>query len=216
VPPVAPGILDAEVTMNTSGNFLKALTLASLFAFAAPACSSEVGQTGAGGGGSGGGGSSASGSSASSSGGSSSSGFGGDNCTQGDNMTSPALAGGLEQGSDGAQVRILWDPGTGRGAELPSSYFDTVTVEGPDAAAVSQVKLTKEREITVTFVDLAPILAAQSSLSFSLVFPDRREFIMCSHPGMADRYLLDVTLTFDQNGAIAGSELKQHIQLGDI
>ena len=145
------------------------------------------------------------------------SGTGGDTCTQGTNMTSPALAGGLEQSGSGAMsVRILWARGSGRGAELPATYFDRITIEGNDAAAVSQTAHTQEREITLTFANLTASLSGKSTLKFSLVFPDRTEFILCGHPGMPDRYLLDVSLSFDADKQISGSTLLQRIELGDI
>lgn len=140
----------------------------------------------------------------------------GDTCTGGDNMTNPRIEGMVTQGSVGAEVLIVWDAGTGPGATLPASYFDAPKIEGPDAAAIAQAQHSGPQEITITFSDLAKTLANQSTIAFTLVFPDRRDFSGCSHPGMDDRYLLDVTLTFDQSGQIMDSKLEQKVVLGDI
>lgn len=197
-------------------SLVRAFTFMLLAVSAAQGCESSIENGSTGASGTSGSSTGASSTGASSSSASSTSGGTEDSCTGGDNMTDPRIEGGVEQGSIGAEIRILWDLGTGHGAELPSSYFDIITIEGSDAAAVAQAKHTAPMEITVTFADLAASLAIQSSLSFTLVFPDRREHIACSHPGMPDRYLLDVTLTFDQNSQIESSELTQHVQLGDI
>jgi len=142
-----------------------------------------------------------------------------DTCTGGRNMTSPRIEAGLETTEDGPLVRIVWDPGTGRGADLPDAYFDAVLVEPTMPASsdfVASAELTATREITVVFSDLDAALTSSSRVGFTLWFPDRAAFIDCSHPGMPDRYLLNVVLTFDADGSISNSELSEDIRLGDV
>ncbi len=58
------------------------------------------------------------------------------------------------------------------------------------------------KPIKLTFTDLPSYLQQQNSLHLKLLFPDRREFIACRHPGMNDRYFLDVTLTFTEESTL--------------
>jgi hypothetical protein len=147
-----------------------------------------------------------------------------DTCNDGVNMTNPRLVNGLEQAGGRYQVRITWDAGTGRGAELPDEYFANVYLGGSSGAPVEQTELiasvaqTGPRELTVVFqqaVD-ADYLREHASISFRLFFPDRRGFIECRHPGSADRYVLDVLLTLDGSGVLQAAQLTEDVMLGPI
>jgi hypothetical protein len=142
-----------------------------------------------------------------------------DTCTEGDNMGNPKVEDGFDPTLAAPALRITWSAGTGNGTDLSPEYFDQVAVALETDVAVrdliSSLARPAPREIVVTFAALDTFLASQSELDFTLEFPDREEFIMCSHPGMADRYLLDVSVTLD-SGAVVSSELSQRVQLGAI
>ena len=142
-------------------------------------------------------------------------GAGRDTCTQGENMTDPRLVAGLEGTEGEARIRITWDQGTGVGAQLPPAYFQAVGLSTP-SEYVSSVALTAEREITVEFDDLTELLVAGKPLELSLIFPDRRAFIACSHAGMDDRYYLNITLQFSSEGALEQVKFEQGIHYGPI
>ena len=142
-----------------------------------------------------------------------------DTCTEGDNMGSPMVADGFDPTVAAPALRLTWSAGSGSGTDLPPEYFDQVAVALETDAAVrdliSSLERPAPREIVVNFASLDTFLASQSELSFTLEFPDREEFIDCSHAGMADRYLLEVSVTLD-SGAVVNSELSQRVQLGAI
>ena len=139
----------------------------------------------------------------------------GESCMPGDNMTAPRLVAGLEEMDAGLQIRITWDAGTEQGAQLPAAYFQAVALNEP-SEIVRSVALTAEREITVEFNDLTSYLQAQNTLELILVFPDRREFIPCAHPGMDDIYFLKISLRFASDGSIGDAQFEQGAWLGPI
>ena len=145
---------------------------------------------------------------------------GDDTCTSGENMTNPRVTGEPDALSAAPELRIAWDAGSGRGNELPPSYFDAVSVAPEtDAAVVDSIAAVEhptERELAVRFHELSTFAGQAAGLGFTLQFPDRRGFIDCTHPGMEDRYLLDVQLTFDAAGKVTSSQLTERVQLGDI
>jgi len=135
-------------------------------------------------------------------------------------MTDPRIGGPFDTLTAAPGLLIVWDIGTERGAELPDSYFTAVTVayETDDAIEVliDSVVYTNQREITVTFFDLTTHLASNTLLDFTLVFPDRNAYIDCTHPGSADRYLLDASLVFDASANLISSAFTERKQLGPI
>ena len=139
-----------------------------------------------------------------------------DSCTVGDNMIDPHMDGEFDGDANTPSLTIVWDNGTGAGRYLPSSYFDAVQV-GQDAqtALVTSASYVAERSIIVNSIELSTHLQTHDTISFSLAFPDREEFIGCTHPGMKDIYLLDVHMTFD-GAALTTLELEEKILLGDI
>lgn len=143
-----------------------------------------------------------------------------DTCTGGSNMSNPRLVDGLEPAAGGSLLRITWEPGTDQGAQLSSDYFAAAHVSSDTASEVqsliSNVSLTEDRQLTVRFRNLGPYLVEHDTLEFSLAFPDRRDFISCSHPGMADVYLLRVRLQFDAQKQLQGSSLTEDVSPGDI
>lgn len=144
-----------------------------------------------------------------------------DSCSSGGNMTDPRLVAGLEAAPGGSTLRITWDPGTGQGAGLSSDYFSQVRVsdETPEEvrALIPSVTLTGERELTVRLRTLGAYLEEHGNvLDFSLAFPDRRDFISCSHSGMDDEYQLKVHLQFDAQKQLERAELAEHMSSGKL
>jgi hypothetical protein len=141
-------------------------------------------------------------------------------CTTGSNMTDPRLVAGLEPSAGGSLIRITWDPGTDFGASLSSDYFSAAQLsrETPSEVQplVSNVSLMEERQLTVRFRNLGPYLATHRTLEFVLEFPDRRQFISCTHAGMDDVYLLRVRLEFDEHGQLQNTVMTEDVSLGDI
>jgi hypothetical protein len=113
---------------------------------------------------------------------------------------------------------IIWDVGTGRGAELPDSYFEQVQLvaDGQDAPPITSVEYAGGRELAVTFGNLESYLSSRDTLSFVLEFPDRLGYINCGHPGMMDRYQLRVTLTFTSNNDFVSGQFEQIKNLGAL
>jgi len=144
-----------------------------------------------------------------------------DSCSPGDNMGNPRVADGFDPADLEPELRVVWDRGSGRGAELPDQYFAGVELSaatGPEVRAVVQsVEHSAAREITVRLDgrSLSTLIQRQDQFVISLEFPDRRTVIDCSHPGMADRYFLDVLLVFE-SGALSRSQATQRKQLGAI
>jgi hypothetical protein len=152
---------------------------------------------------------------------------GADTCGGGDNMSSPAVT--LEQDPQGNFLRLRWDRGTGRGAELPPAYFAGVTLADPsrfDSGTVAaSVHASQDREIMVRLAALDTLWAgadggapsgAPVTMTVQLEFPDRKQFIDCSHPGMTDIYWLRMVLTFAPPGVLQSKTLSQGVSLGAI
>lgn len=131
-----------------------------------------------------------------------------DTCNDGDTFQELHIVNGLETIDGKGAVRIGWGLGAGRARELPPDYFAAVTVTEGAATAT----LTGQHEITVVLDDLE--VPPPSPVSFSLAFPDRRDYIDCIHPASPDTYLLHVDLHFDAAGALTHAELTEDFQPG--
>lgn len=141
-----------------------------------------------------------------------------DSCTAGDNMTDPRVAAGFDPQANEPELRVLWEAGTGRGAELPDRYFDNVRFFTEAGMGIVQsVVHSAPRELTVRFDGdgLAAFLETHTELKITLEFGDRTTVLDCTHPGMADAYYLDVFLVID-GGTLASSRTNQRTQLGAI
>ena len=139
---------------------------------------------------------------------------GGDTCSGGSNMENVRVTLGTNTAS-ATELTITWDRGTGPGAGLPDTYFEQVTVVG--GASKGTATFSPERTLAVTYAGAPePADGGDSMLRIILQFPDRRTAIECSHPGMADRYYLTVTLTFDSSGALRESTAVESVSLGNI
>lgn len=129
-------------------------------------------------------------------------------------MSAVRLVGDPADGADAATtvIHIAWDAGTDRGAGLPATYFEKVTLQ--PKSIVKKTEPAGEREMIVT-LDGARSAHAGKTETFSLEFEDRREFISCAHGGMADKYFLSVTVTFSADGSTATATFEQKVALGD-
>lgn len=131
-------------------------------------------------------------------------------------MTNPHLAGGIERDARGRFARVMWEPGTGRGAELSRDYFASVRVDTAvdDAGVIAEsASLVGEREIRIELAD-AP--SANAVIRFRLLFDDRRRHLDCRHPGMDDVYALSVTIALGPSGEVTSSDLQERVGLGAL
>lgn len=133
-----------------------------------------------------------------------------DTCNDGETFRDLRLLGGIEVLDGQDVVRIGWSPGSGRGDDLPEGYFAAVEVQGADSAM-----LTGENEITVVLDSLEQPVPS-STMSFSLVFPDRRDHIECVHPGAPDTYYILVDLHFGPSGELTHADLIEDFRPGPI
>ena len=84
-------------------------------------------------------------------------------------------------------------------------------------ASEGSASFTPGRTIEVTLsASPEPADGGESLLRFVLLFPDRRAAIACRHPGMADEYVLTVTLTFDASGSLKSSTAEESVSLGNF
>jgi hypothetical protein len=140
-----------------------------------------------------------------------------DTCTGGDNMSNPRINEGVDLTVQRPELRLTWERGTGVGATLPDSYFDWVSVSKMDGngEVIQSVKHSAPREI---LIELAPAtlirhLEKSSELNLTLLFPDRRLAIPCTHPASADMYIVNITLEV-QEGVLWRATVEQSVYLG--
>jgi hypothetical protein len=143
-----------------------------------------------------------------------------DTCSGGKNMSNVRLEGPPESVRDGTRIRIAWDGGSGPGATLPPAYFERAQVDkttaNPDATLpVAEITRDGERQLAILLRDPLDRLKGRTT-TFVLTFPDRAEFISCTHPGMKDVYLLTVSFAVNGEGAIENAKLEEGYNPGDI
>lgn len=141
-----------------------------------------------------------------------------DTCNRGDAFSEPRLVDGVERGLDSSFVRITWDVGTRVGAELGDDYFAAVTVgEGSDegGCVVEAARYEAPRTLIVDLCDRT-VAAEGETWTFSLMFPDRRDFVECTHPGQSDQTALAVALTFDSSGALVSTDFDEQLIAGAL
>lgn len=136
-------------------------------------------------------------------------------CLPGNAMTNPRVLGKVQPSLAGARLRIGWDAGTGRGAELPRAYFTSGKVAtskrsvGPDGPTVEErVESDADRELTVLV--RGTLAELQGKLRFEIVFPDRKQFIACERSeGSVDKYGLAVDVELDNQGTVTKSSIAE-------
>jgi hypothetical protein len=142
-----------------------------------------------------------------------------DTCTGGDNMSNPQIAEGFDLSAPIPELHLTWERGTGKGAALPDSYFDSVRPSfiGVNREVIQSVQHIAPREILIRLAreGLIRNLERSSELELTLEFPDRRKVIDCTHPASADTYIVSITLEFHE-GMLAQTTIEQSVWLGDF
>ncbi len=134
-----------------------------------------------------------------------------DDCGGGDNMSDLHL----RHDSVASSITIGWSIGTGRGAELPPAYFAAGALSprtDPQMAAnIEELRIFPADGGGGTII----AVGVDSPVPGRLVidFPDRRDFINCTHPGMDDVWWLQVDVTI---GVDVEATFTQGVDLGDI
>lgn len=146
-------------------------------------------------------------------------GFGPDTCSGGVNMTDPTLSMPFDPEGQPTDLVFEWQEGTDNGALLPPEYFEQVAIDPFTdqevvAALVQELGAIDDRQIRVRFGDLTDYRALNDGLTLVLLFPDRRDFIECTHPGMEDRYLLTIDVDWSVDPATV--ELTETVEYGAI
>ena len=94
--------------------------------------------------------------------------------------------------------------------ELPGESALEVS---PPVIAVSAPVLG---ELMVRLRDLDGWLSSgETTLTFSVAFPDRRHFTDCEHAGMDDVYYLNVVVRFASDGTVSETSFSEALLLGD-
>jgi hypothetical protein len=128
-------------------------------------------------------------------------------------MTDPRLVGAPVEKASTTEIRLAWDQGGGKAADLPASYYEKPKLE--DGSIVVDTAPVGEREMIITLSG-APSTHAGKTEKFELLFPDRRKFVTCGHVGMDDVYRVIVTVTFSADATSASATFEEDIDLGDI
>lgn len=134
-------------------------------------------------------------------------------------MTNPRIVGRPQAMLAGAQLRIGWDVGTGRGAELPRAYFAAGKVKsagrdiGPDGPEIEEtIEATGDREIVITLRSSPDSI--RGALRFEIEFPDRKSYVSCTRGESIDQYGLKVDAEIGPDGSVAKSTLTE-IRIGE-
>ena len=152
-------------------------------------------------------------------------------CFGGSNMTNPRLVGTPDFSSEAPQLTITWDKGTGKGAELPDSYFAAVKGTGgvtigyrPNLKWVEFVEKVEfdgvTKTITISFTSLDTLFqnpdpSNREALPVSLVFPNRVEALDCSVGGVGwynEWYVLNIDLLLNsETKELRDIEIKEEL-----
>ena len=101
----------------------------------------------------------------------------------------------------------------GADAELSNEAGESALEVSPPVIAVSAPVLG---ELMVRLRDLDGWLASgETTLTFSVAFPDRRHFTDCEHAGMDDVYYLNVVVRFASDGTVSETSFSEALLLGD-
>jgi hypothetical protein len=143
-----------------------------------------------------------------------------DSCTGGTTMSNARVEGDFDATAAMPELHVRWNAGTGPAADLPASYFDRLELaddtETEVKGVIESVSHSSERELIVKFRSLSEILQATSELALKLQLPDRNTAIDCEHPGMADRYLITLTLAFDDQSQLTDLSYSEQLVAGAI
>jgi hypothetical protein len=142
-----------------------------------------------------------------------------DTCSGGDNMSDPRISEGVDLTAQNPELHLTWERGTGIGATLPDSYFDSVrpTDTAVNREVVQSVRHIAARELLIQLArdGLTKHLENGSEIELILAFPDRRSAIECTHPGSIDAYFVNITLEVHE-GVLSRATVEQSVHLGDF
>jgi hypothetical protein len=127
-------------------------------------------------------------------------------------FANPTTARGPAAAASGASIVVRWSPSSDD--VLPPSYYQHVVDFNQDLGQVPEkeakaivlaVQPTGVRELTlgVDPARLDAFLRTHKDLNLWLRFNDTRGAVKCSHPGMFDTYIVELTLSFDASGQVA-------------
>lgn len=113
------------------------------------------------------------------------------------------------------RVVVRWAPTSGD--PLPDRYYEPMIFSAaPDAGRlpVSAITRTAPRELTLEMSNLGSYLRAVSTtVVVRMRFNDTRAYVSCTHPGMSDAYVVDLTLVFDANTQTATARFSEVLLL---
>ena len=128
-------------------------------------------------------------------------------------MPNARIVGRPQAVAAGSQLRIAWDAGTERGAELPRAYFAAARVSsdrdvGPDGPPIDEaVTVTADREIVVTL--RTNVDSLRGTVRFTLELPDRSQYVTCTKGSSPERYGLRVEAELGSGGAVTKATLTE-------
>jgi len=132
-------------------------------------------------------------------------------------MSNPRINEGVDLTGQSPELHLTWERGTGIGATLPDSYFDSVRPSEMDVSheVIQSIQHIAPRDILIQLAreELIRSLEKSSQLKLTLWFPDRRSAIPCTHPGTVDTYIVNITLEV-QAGVLASATVQQSVYLG--
>jgi len=139
-----------------------------------------------------------------------------DNCPMSP-FTNGAVVGSLTESSAGPSFLVKWQPPPAGAWEPPMNYYEAPRLVASPASLVRGARLEAPYALRVELAPLGSYLATSKRLSLSLEFPDTRSYAACQHPGMRDRYFVEVVLELDASGALAKSSVSpMKVDLGSI
>lgn len=132
-------------------------------------------------------------------------------------MSNPQIRDGFDLTAPTPELHLTWERGTGKGADLPDSYFDWVhpSLLGSAREVIQSVKHIAPREIVIQLAreELLRNLERSRQLELVLEFPDRRIAIDCTHPASADAYIVSIKLEFHEQ-MLLHTKVEQSVYLG--
>ena len=119
-------------------------------------------------------------------------------------FTQPSIPGGVQVSPPGdTYATVVWAPAPDD--VLPDAYY--ARMEATDwEQGIEAVDVVAARELKVTLSStLASTLATSKTKQIDLELPDNYGYAECSHPGMQDRYFVDLVLTFASASQLTGA-----------
>ena len=99
---------------------------------------------------------------------------------------------------------VLFDLSISTNSSLPTEYFEAGTLFNiqDTASKVDSISISNSFiKFFIVQVDL-PTIENTKSVSYTLFFPDRRDYIDCVHPGSSDAYELNINYSIHNSSGI--------------